>query len=102
LYIKRNRTSFVIAIGQWSLSYNARGGKPATVESFHNGISNMVRNEKLYNIGNGNVKIYLQHLHHNPLGRYMNGCTDGKPRDWRSYTAFDAYNTALKEIVDEM
>jgi hypothetical protein len=32
----------------------------------------------------------------------MNGCTDGKPRDWRSYTAFDAYNTALKEIVDEM
>lgn len=101
-YTKRNCTTFVIAIGQWPLSFLAPGGKPATVTSFHYGVSTMVRNEKLYTMGNGDVKVYLHHLHHNPLGCYMNGCEDGKPVDWRSYTAFDAYNNALKEIVNEM
>lgn len=52
-------------------------------------------------MGNGDVNVYLQQLHHNPLGWKMNGCKDGKPEDGRSYTAFDAYNNALKEIVNE-
>jgi hypothetical protein len=60
LYTKRNCTTFVIAVGQWPLSFMALGGKPATVKSFHYGISTMVQDEKLYTMGNGDVKVYLQ------------------------------------------
>jgi hypothetical protein len=101
-YTKRNCTTFVVAIGQWPLSLWSPGGRPFTVEKFYSGMSKMVRNEEIFKIGKGDIKIYLQSLHHNPLGRIMNGCTDGKPQDWRSYTEFDAYNYALREIVEQM
>lgn len=102
-YTERNCTSFVVALGQWPLSSSAPGGKPYTLELYRTELRDMVRNEELYSIGNGDIKVYLQALHQDPLGYKMSACDgNGKATDWRSFTAFDAYNYIQKEIVDEM
>lgn len=113
-YFKRNCTRFVINIGQWSLHHGAPGGHPYSAhgkqkghpystQQFHDDLKNIVINEDIYTIGNKDIKIYLQNMHHDPLSYMMSGCTnEGKAIDWRAPTEIDCYIHAVKEIVDEM
>lgn len=104
-YFKRNCTRFVIGLGQWPPSDNAMEnyGAPFSFEQFRVGMSKIVKHEYIYRIGNDDIRIYLQNIHHDPLGDRMNGCgADGKPNDWRVHTVIDGYNYVLKQIVSEM
>jgi hypothetical protein len=102
-YFKRNCTQFVIALGQWPLAdVYGRFGGPYLVERFRAKMSSIIRNQEIYQIGKGDIKLYLQNMHHSPLGYRYHSCTPkGKPVDWRSFTTTDSYNRVMKELVDE-
>jgi len=103
-YQKRNCTKFVIALGQWAAGSPAwkRIGGPMTFGTFRNEMSNIVNNEKIFEIGKGDIRLILRNIHHNPIGDQIGKCNeDGRPTDWRSVTVVDGYNEVIKKVVAE-
>jgi len=61
-------------------------------------MTSVVTNEEIFKI-DGEIKLYLRSIHHNPIKDMIGKC---QPTDWRSPTVIDSYNMILKKIVSNV
>lgn len=92
-YHTRNCTTFVIGVGQWSAVKRGRG--PYSLKQWRDEMTSVVTNEEIFKI-DGEIKLYLRSIHHNPIGDMIGKC---QPTDWRSPTVIDSYNFILENLV---
>lgn len=96
---------FVLGLGQWPASFwaKAKFGKPSLFDNYLGELKAVIRNEELYEIGDGDIEIYLRNVHWNPIGDVHSECsaTDEAPKDWRSITLMDGYNYLIKSLVED-
>jgi len=94
-YHTHNCTKFVIGVGQWPASWAAPGKVPYSLKRWRDEMTNVVTNEEIFKI-DGEIKLFLRSIHHNPIGDLIGACP---PTDWRSPTVIDNYNFIIEELV---
>jgi hypothetical protein len=92
-YHTRNCTKFVIGVGQWAAGWT--GNFPYSFKQWRDEMTSVVTNEEIFKI-NGDIKLFLRSIHHNPIGDMIGKC---QPTDWRSPTVIDSYNYILEKLV---
>ena len=71
-----------------------------TFRRWWDGMSAVANNKEIFRIGNGNIKLFMRSIHHNPIGDMIGSCEKGRPLDWRSPTVIEGYNAVLQMVVD--
>jgi hypothetical protein len=92
-YHTRNCTKFVIGVGQYAAGHPGRA--PYSFEQWRDEMTSVVTNEEIFKI-DGDIKLFLRSIHHNPIGDLIGTCP---PIDWRSPTVIDSYNFILEKLV---